>query len=35
MNKNELKKWRQKKNKLLKKIKDKVDAGNLDEDGSA
>ena len=31
----EKKKWRQKKNKLLKKIKDKVDAGNLDEDGSA
>ena len=31
----EKKKWRQKKNKLLKKIKDKVDGGDIDADGSA
>jgi hypothetical protein len=31
----EKKKWRQKKNKLLKKIKDQLDAGDLDEENAS
>ena len=34
MNAGEKKKWRQKKNKLLKKIKDKIEGGDIDEEGS-